>query len=114
MRQLFTGLLLALITSSTLAFDLPEIKASELPAQAQHTLGLIDAGGPYPYRRDGVTFQNREQRLPRQARGYYHEYTVDTPGASNRGARRIITGGTPPVVYYYTPDHYRSFSRIDR
>ena len=85
-----------------------------LPAEAHETLRRIDAGGPHPYPRDGITFQNRERRLPEQPRGYYREYTVPTPGSRDRGARRIVTGGNPPVVWYYTADHYQSFQRIDR
>jgi guanyl-specific ribonuclease Sa len=84
-----------------------------LPPAAIDTLRAIERGGPFPYDRDGVVFQNRERRLPDRPRGYYHEYTVRTPGASDRGARRIITGGDPPEVYYYTDDHYRSFRRME-
>lgn len=84
-----------------------------LPAQAHHTLALIAEGGPYPYRQDDGVFGNREHLLPRKPRGYYHEYTVVTPGARTRGARRIITGGTPPEIYYYTSDHYRSFRSFE-
>ncbi|BFI96468.1 MAG: ribonuclease [Rhodanobacter sp.] len=80
-----------------------------LPPEARDTLALIARGGPFPHRQDGVVFGNYEHLLPEQPRGYYHEYTVDTPGARTRGTRRIITGGTPPAVYYYTDDHYRSF-----
>ncbi|WP_367382687.1 ribonuclease domain-containing protein [Stenotrophomonas cyclobalanopsidis] len=80
-----------------------------LPAEARQTIALIQRGGPFPHRQDGTTFGNREQRLPQRPRGYYREYTVDTPGASNRGARRIITGGNPPQAWYYTDDHYDSF-----
>ncbi len=80
-----------------------------LPAEARQTIALIQRGGPFPHRQDGTTFGNREQRLPQRPRGYYREYTVDTPGASNRGARRIITGGDPPQAWYYTDDHYDSF-----
>lgn len=69
--------------------------------------------GPFEHRQDGSTFQNRERRLPAQARGYYREYTVETPGSGDRGARRIVTGGDPPTEYYYTDDHYRSFRRFD-
>jgi ribonuclease T1 len=82
---------------------------SFMPPQACETLTLILQGGPFPHSQDGVVFGNYEGRLPQQPRGYYHEYTVDTPGASNRGARRIITGGNPPTVFYYTDDHYRTF-----
>jgi guanyl-specific ribonuclease Sa len=86
---------------------------SYLPPEAIHTLELIERGGPFPYDRDGTTFQNRERRLPEQPRGYYREYTVATPGSPDRGARRIVTGGQPPEVYYYTDDHYRSFRRLE-
>lgn len=81
-----------------------------MPHEVQQTLGLIKRGGPFPYARDGIVFQNREHRLPPRPRGYYHEYTVPTPGLSSRGARRIISG--QPGEYYYTPDHYRTFWRI--
>ncbi|MEW9624872.1 ribonuclease domain-containing protein [Rhodanobacter geophilus] len=83
-----------------------------LPPEARDTLALIAHGGPFPHSQDGVVFGNYEGLLPKQPRGYYHEYTVETPGARNRGTRRIITGGTPPEVYYYTDDHYRSFRRF--
>ncbi|MGH8233580.1 MAG: ribonuclease domain-containing protein [Rhodanobacteraceae bacterium] len=91
-------------------------KASQLPdfltPEARTTLALIANGGPFPHRQDGEVFGNYEHLLPEEPRGYYHEYTVETPGVRNRGARRIITGGNPPVVYYYTDDHYRSFRRF--
>ncbi|HEX7325531.1 MAG TPA: ribonuclease domain-containing protein [Rhodanobacteraceae bacterium] len=83
-----------------------------LPAQAIRTLTLISDGGPFPYREDGETFGNYEHLLPPEPRGYYREYTVSTPGSRTRGARRIITGGNPPHVYYYTSDHYRSFRKF--
>lgn len=83
-----------------------------LPPEARDTLALIARGGPFPHSQDGVVFGNYEGLLPKEPRGYYHEYTVETPGAHNRGARRIITGGTPPEAYYYTGDHYRSFRRF--
>jgi guanyl-specific ribonuclease Sa len=83
-----------------------------LPPEALATLRLIASHGPFPYDRDGVVFNNFEHRLPEQARGYYHEYTVPTPGADNRGARRIITGGDPPQIFYYTDDHYQTFRQI--
>lgn len=83
-----------------------------LPPEARDTLALIAQGGPFPHGQDGVVFGNYEGLLPREPRGYYHEYTVETPGAHNRGTRRIITGGTPPAAYYYTDDHYRSFRRF--
>lgn len=84
-----------------------------LPAEAADTLARIAAGGPFAHAQDGVVFGNYEGHLPRRPRGYYHEYTVETPGAHNRGTRRIITGGAPPEVYYYTADHYRSFRRFE-
>jgi len=90
------------------------IAEASLPPEARQTLRLIDTGGPYPYRRDGVVFKNIEKRLPQQQRGYYREYTVPTPGRSDRGARRIVAGEPPAAVFYYTDDHYRSFSRIQR
>ena len=86
---------------------------SFLPPEAIATLELIERGGPFPYDRDGTTFQNRERLLPERPRGYYREYTVETPGSRDRGARRIVTGGRPPEVYYYTDDHYRSFRQLE-
>jgi guanyl-specific ribonuclease Sa len=85
----------------------------DLPPEAIVTLEAIERGGPFPYDRDGTVFQNREGRLPGQPRGYYREYTVQTPGSRDRGARRIVAGGDPPEVYYYTDDHYRSFRRVE-
>jgi len=73
----------------------------------------IERGGPHPYRQDGGNFQNRERLLPSRQRGYYREYTVETPGSRDRGARRIVTGGDPPIEFFYSDDHYRSFHRID-
>ncbi|MFE0461766.1 ribonuclease domain-containing protein, partial [Kitasatospora sp. NPDC058965] len=84
---------------------------STLPSQARDTVALIAKGGPYPYRTDGVVFENREGRLPRKATGYYHEYTVVTPGSGDRGTRRVVTGG--PGEEYWTGDHYATFQRID-
>lgn len=85
---------------------------AQLPAEGRATLVLIKKGGPYPYRQDGTRFGNRERLLPQQSRDYYREYTVKTPGSRDRGARRIITGGSPPAEFFYTADHYRSFKRI--
>ena len=83
-------------------------------AQIDKTIALIQQGGPYPYpNKDGTTFYNREGRLPAQSQGYYREYTVPTPGVSHRGARRIVTGGRPPTVYYLTVDHYDSFQKLE-
>ncbi|MCQ4044170.1 ribonuclease domain-containing protein [Streptantibioticus rubrisoli] len=89
---------------------LPTIPASQLPPEARHTLQLIAAGGPFPYPKDGVVFGNYENALPRERRGYYHEYTVPTPGARDRGARRIVTGAGHET--YYTDDHYRTFKEV--
>ncbi|BCT94088.1 ribonuclease [Lysobacter helvus] len=87
--------------------------ALDLPPEALHTLQLIARGGPFPHRQDGQVFGNRERLLPPKPRGYYHEYTVETPGAGNRGTRRIITGGQPVEAWYYTDDHYASFRAFD-
>jgi ribonuclease T1 len=91
------------------------VALASLPAEAQATHRLIHAGGPFPHRKDGAVFANRERALPGKPRGYYHEYTVETPGARDRGARRIVCGGVPatrPDVCFYTADHYTSFRRI--
>jgi ribonuclease T1 len=87
------------------------ITLAQLPAEGRETFDLIKHGGPFPYPRDGVVFSNFERVLPQQSRGYYHEYTVPTPGAKNRGARRIVCGVVPEC--YYTADHYQSFKRIE-
>jgi len=87
-----------------------DIALADLPPEARHTLALIRAGGPFPYAQDGRTFGNRERLLPRHERGYYREYTVGTPGARDRGARRIVAGSRGE--FYFTADHYRSFRRI--
>lgn len=86
------------------------IDVADLPDEAIDTLLLIDDGGPYPYSKDGSTFQNREQLLPDQGGGYYQEFTVDTPGSSDRGARRIVTGADGEM--FWTDDHYDSFAQI--
>lgn len=93
---------------------LDEISANQLPQEARQTLVLIKKGGPFPYAKDGAVFGNYERILPKQKRGYYREFTVKTPGARNRGARRIVAGGDPPSFgeYYYTDDHYATFQRI--
>ncbi|WP_266168905.1 ribonuclease domain-containing protein [Dyella subtropica] len=91
------------------ASQTPATLPSFLPPEARDTVARIVRGGPFEHRQDGTVFGNREGRLPSQPNGYYHEYTVETPGLDYRGARRIITGGNPPVIYYYTDDHYRSF-----
>jgi ribonuclease T1 len=93
---------------------LPEVVLASLPPEAREVYALIRKGGPFRYDRDGVVFGNRERLLPAKSRGYYREYTVPTPGAKNRGARRIVCGGEPrvPDACYYTADHYQSFRRI--
>ncbi|MEW5888793.1 MAG: ribonuclease domain-containing protein [Pseudomonadota bacterium] len=120
--RFFLVLLAVLATPTVVARQVPEglpwITMAELPPEARETLALIRQGGPFPYRKDGAVFANREGLLPARPRGYYREYTVPTPGARDRGARRIVagTGATGDVKtsgeYYYSPDHYRSFRRI--
>ncbi|MGB3443383.1 MAG: ribonuclease domain-containing protein [Actinophytocola sp.] len=91
---------------------LSERTLTDLPSAAADTWRLIERGGPFPYPEDdGKVFGNREGLLPDQDRGYYHEYTVETPGSDDRGARRLVTGEADEV--YYTGDHYESFVRVD-
>ncbi len=120
-KLVLTGFLLAAASVYHLApaKELPAagpqtIAVGELPAQGVKTYRLIRQGGPFPHEKDGVVFGNRERLLPAKKRGYYREYTVDTPGASTRGARRIVCGGPPttPDDCYYTADHYGSFRKI--
>jgi ribonuclease T1 len=92
--------------------DMATVQRSQLPAEARQALTLIDKGGPFPYARDGVVFGNFEGLLPKHPRGYYHEYTVTTPGSRDRGARRIVTGQAGEI--YYTDDHYDSFRAVLR
>lgn len=92
------------------ASNLPLVKVADLPPEAWDTLELIAQGGPYPFRNDDGTFQNREGILPDESREYYREYTVITPGEDDRGARRIVAGDNGEL--YYTADHYASFSEI--
>lgn len=91
-----------------------EVLVADLPPEARRTLVLIRQGGPFPYRKDGSTFGNRERLLPPKRRGYYTEYTVPTPSSRDRGARRIVAGGDPALSdeLYYTDDHYASFRKI--
>ena len=97
-----------------LAEPIGEIGAAELPREARETLARIAHGGPFPFERDGVVFSNRERLLPARPRSYYHEYTVPTPNARDRGARRIVCGADVATLAecYYSNDHYRSFTRI--
>jgi len=90
--------------------DGPWMAWEDLPPEAVDTLLLIDSDGPYPYSKDGSTFQNREGFLPDQDRGYYREFTVETPGSRDRGARRIVGGADGDL--WYTSDHYESFTEI--
>jgi ribonuclease T1 len=95
------------------ASGLPVVALADLPPEAAETVALIDAGGPFPYPgRDGSVFNNFEELLPDQARGYYREYTVPIPGSPDRGARRIVAG--LPGELYWTPDHYDTFEVIRR
>ena len=91
---------------------LPVVALADLPPEVGQTLDLIDVGGPYPHDQDGGEFMNREELLPDQPVGYYREYTVETPGSEDRGARRIVTGDGGEI--YWTDDHYASFARIER
>jgi ribonuclease T1 len=86
------------------------VPLASLPVQARDTVSLIQHGGPFPYQHDGIVYQNLERQLPAEPAGYYHEYTVATPGASDRGTRRIVTGRDGQ--FYYTADHYASFVRV--
>ena len=104
------GLLLYALSLPGFGFSIQEIPAKALPPEARTTLSLIRKGGPFPYQHDGITFGNREKFLPQRERGWYREYTVKTPGAKDRGARRIVAGRDGTL--YYSDDHYRSFKRI--
>ena len=90
------------------------VSKAQLPAEAAETLRLIKAGGPFPFGEDGVLFRNSASLLPQHARGYYHAYTVRTPGSADRGLRRIVCGGPRRHINdcYYTDDYYASFKRI--
>jgi len=94
--------------------SLQVVATRELPREARDVLARIESGGPFAYERDGVVFGNREHILPHRPRGYYHEYTVRTPGEHSRGARRIVCGGPAraPETCFYSDDHYQSFRRI--
>ncbi|AIY42701.1 guanine-specific ribonuclease N1 and T1 [Collimonas arenae] len=111
---LLLGLLLSFQVFARESLSQDVVTVDQLPSEAQTTLILIKQGGPFPYAKDGVIFGNYEGMLPKQRRGYYHEYTVKTPRARNRGARRIIAGGNPQSSgeYYYTDNHYQTFRRI--
>ena len=95
---------------------LADVALADLPREARDVHALVGSGGPFPFDRDGIVFGNREKLLPAQPRGYYHEYTVRTPGVKSRGGRRLVCGGPAkaPDACYYTDDHYRSFRKIRR
>ena len=112
--------LLALAVAALARGPVPigDIPAAALPGEARAALALVKAGGPFAHAQDGSVFGNREKILPTRARGYYREYTVKTPGARDRGARRIVAGAgasgdaRTSGEYYYSDDHYNSFRRI--
>ncbi|MER5206951.1 ribonuclease domain-containing protein [Streptomyces sp. NPDC002825] len=98
------------VSAPTGTSGLPTVRVADLPPEARKTLALIARGGPFPYAKDGTVFSNFERVLPREERGYYHEYTVKTPGERDRGARRIVTGRGGET--YYTDDHYETFREV--
>lgn len=120
LRKLGLALVLAVglagvVVAHRTGHGVDEVSLANLPVQARQTEELIRSGGPFPHAKDGTVFGNRERLLPQESRGYYREYTVDTPGSRSRGARRIVCGGrqvTAPEACYYTADHYASFKRI--
>ncbi|GAA4827481.1 ribonuclease domain-containing protein [Streptomyces ziwulingensis] len=112
LSALLTGGTVTATTAGAAPAAVGDICYSDLPSQAHHTLDLIERGGPFPYAQDGAVFQNREGILPSRSGGYYHEYTVITPGSTTRGARRIVTGEENQEDYY-TADHYASFDLVD-
>lgn len=90
--------------------DLGTMAVEQLPAEGIETLELIASDGPFPYDKDGSTFNNREGILPQQPKGFYAEFTVITPGEDDRGARRIVAGDDGSR--FYTSDHYSSFREV--
>ena len=119
-KWVLTGVLLVFLAlgaqakGPTAADPTAPIALADLPVQGVQVHALVMQGGPFAYDKDGSVFGNRERLLPSQKRGYYREYTVPTPGARNRGARRLVCGGPPktPDACFYTADHYASFRRI--
>jgi ribonuclease T1 len=104
-------------TGSAASAALPDVQTMalrDLPPEGRDTYQLVHLGGPFPFEKDGVVFGNRERLLPRMSRGYYREYTVRTPMAHNRGARRLVCGGptTRPDTCFYSSDHYASFRKV--
>ncbi|MFJ9833873.1 ribonuclease domain-containing protein [Streptomyces sp. NPDC101169] len=112
LSTLLVGGTVSATTADAAAASVGSVCYGALPPQAHDTLDLIDEGGPFPYSQDGTVFQNRENVLPSQQSGYYHEYTVITPGSPTRGARRIVTGEKTQEDYY-TSDHYATFDLVD-
>ena len=112
LTTLLVGGTVTATTADAAATSVGSICYTDLPSQAYDTLDLIASNGPFPYSQDGTVFQNREGVLPSQSSGYYHEYTVFTPGSSTRGARRVVTGKAYEEDYY-TADHYATFDLID-
>ncbi|MER6035197.1 ribonuclease domain-containing protein [Streptomyces sp. NPDC001835] len=112
LSTLVVGGTVSATTADAAAASVGSVCYGALPPQAHDTLDLIDEGGPFPYSQDGTVFQNRENVLPSQQSGYYHEYTVITPGSPTRGARRIVTGEKTQEDYY-TSDHYATFDLVD-
>ncbi|MFJ3715418.1 ribonuclease domain-containing protein [Streptomyces sp. NPDC090057] len=112
LSTLLVGGTVSATTADAAAASVGSVCYGALPSQAHDTLDLIDKGGPFPYSQDGTVFQNRESVLPGQRSGYYHEYTVITPGSPTRGARRIVTGEKTQEDYY-TSDHYATFDLVD-
>ncbi|MGW1591713.1 ribonuclease domain-containing protein [Streptomyces sp. NPDC002386] len=112
LSALLVGGSVSATTADAAAASVGSICYGDLPSQAHDTLDLIDKGGPFPYSQDGTVFQNRENVLPSRQSGYYHEYTVITPGSPTRGARRIVTGEETQEDYY-TSDHYATFDLVD-
>lgn len=86
------------------------VSVRDLPPEARAVLEQVEAGGPFEYRQDGQTFQNREGRLPPHPTGFYREFTVVTPGSPDRGARRLVVG--EDGIVFYTSDHYQSFHEV--
>ena len=117
-----TGLVVTLVGAALVAGAVQangqlagSVAIGQLPPAAQATHRLILVGGPFPHSKDGLVFGNRERTLPARPRGFYHEYTVHTPGSRDRGARRIVCGGTrlmSPEACFYSADHYATFQRI--
>lgn len=119
LRRVCVALLLLLASAAGHALTPGVVEVAQLPREARAVLAAIRAGGPFAYAKDGSTFGNYEGVLPRQKRGYYREFTVDTPGSRNRGARRVVCGAeardwsrNAPAACWYTDDHYATFRRI--